>query len=572
MELIVVESAAALAERAAQWIARDLRAAVAARGTYHLALAGGSTPRATHERLAALPDLPWHAVHVYFGDERAVPPEHADSNYRMARESLLERVAIPPHQIHRMEAERADLDAAARDYGRRLPDRLDLVILGLGEDGHTASLFPGQPALDEPTREVLVVDGAPKPPPRRLTLGLMVIGAARVKLVLSAGAGKAEILARVLEGEVDLRALPAQVARAGTWIVDAAAAASLRRTADRAFAAPRPHRVLAGDVGGTKTLLAVAESAGPGQPLRLVREARFENREHQGLAPLVRQFLGSGSRTDAVDRACLAVAATIRGDECTMPNLGWVIRAPELAAAAAAPVELINDFAAIGWGIPELGDADRLTLQPGVPVEGGPIAYLGAGTGLGQGFMLTIDGRRHVLPSEGGHGDFAPTDEVELGIWRHLQRQFGRVSYERVLSGAGLAAVYRALVAELGRPESEAVRREMTGDDPAAVVTRLGLSGADPTCVEAIDRFLRIYGAEAGNWGLRILATGGVYVAGGIAPRLGPKLEQGAFMRAFNDKGRFAALTAALPVHVILNTRVGLLGAAARALETLQKG
>lgn len=224
----MVEDAAALAERAARWIADALRLAVAARGAFHVALAGGGTPRATHERLAAIPGLPWRAVHVWFGDERAVPPEHADSNYRMARESLLARAPIPAAQVHRMEAERPDAEAAARAYDRALPVALDLVILGMGEDGHTASLFPGHAAVEERERRVVVVDGAPKPPPRRLTLTPPAIGGARARLVLGAGAGKADMLAAALDGPVDPRRLPVQLAREGTWIVDRAAARKLR--------------------------------------------------------------------------------------------------------------------------------------------------------------------------------------------------------------------------------------------------------------------------------------------------------------------------------------------------------
>jgi 6-phosphogluconolactonase len=229
VELIVVDDPAALAARAAQWIADRLRAAVTARGAFHVALAGGGTPRATHEQLAheQYAGLPWERVHVYFGDERAVPPDHPDSNYRMARESLLSRVPIPAAQVHRMEAERADRDRAARDYEAVLPDRLDVIMLGMGEDGHTASLFPGAPSLGEKARRVLAIAQSPKPPPERLTLTPRALAEARDTVVLSAGAGKADMLARVLQGPYDPKALPVQLAREGTWIIDRAAAARL---------------------------------------------------------------------------------------------------------------------------------------------------------------------------------------------------------------------------------------------------------------------------------------------------------------------------------------------------------
>jgi 6-phosphogluconolactonase len=193
------------------------------RGRACIALSGGTTPRAVHEALATLGDVPWDRLHVFFGDERAVMPDHPDSNYRMARESLLSRVPIPSSQVYRPAAEAGDRDAAARAYEALLPDALDLVILGIGEDGHTASLFPGADALAEKERLYLPVIG-PKPPPARLTVTPPVLERARVLLMLAVGAGKAEAAARALEGPWDPRATPAQLARRGLWFMDPAAA------------------------------------------------------------------------------------------------------------------------------------------------------------------------------------------------------------------------------------------------------------------------------------------------------------------------------------------------------------
>jgi 6-phosphogluconolactonase len=179
-----------------------------------------------YQALAARDDVPWQQVHVYFGDERAVPPDDPESNFGMARETLLARVPVPETQIHRMHAEASDVEAAARTYEELLPARFDLVLLGIGEDGHTASLFPGSSAVTEQTRRVLFVTG-PKPPPRRLTITPPVIAAARATLVLAAGAAKAEAVARALEGADDVIACPAQLARAGYWMLDRAAAAEL---------------------------------------------------------------------------------------------------------------------------------------------------------------------------------------------------------------------------------------------------------------------------------------------------------------------------------------------------------
>jgi glucokinase len=319
-------------------------------------------------------------------------------------------------------------------------------------------------------------------------------------------------------------------------------------------------RLLAGDIGGTKTLLAVVEGG------KVLAQRRFESGKYPGLAPIVKEFLATEGAGAPIVAACLAVAGPVAGGESVTPNLPWIIRARELVDTVGTPrVELVNDFAAVGWGIPMLGPADLATLQAGEPQPGGAIAYIGAGTGCGQGFMVHVGGAYHVMPSEGGHGDYAATDEVEFGVLRHLQKQHGHVSYERVLSGAGLVNIYRALVNELGRPEASAVRAEMEKEDPAAVVSRRGLEGTDPTCVAALDRFVHIYGAEAGNHALRVLATGGVFIAGGIAPRILEKIKSGTFLQSFNGKGRLAPLCRKLPVHVIVNPSVGLLGAAACA-------
>jgi 6-phosphogluconolactonase len=228
---VVVPDARALARRAAERIVETTRAAGAERGRCAVALAGGTTPRAAYEVLgesALAAALPWAAISWYFGDERAVPPDHPESNYRAACETLLAHRPEARQRVYRMPAEAADLELAARAYGELLPDPLDLVLLGIGEDGHTASLFPGSPALGERSARVVVVSG-PKPPNPRLTVTPPVIEAARELLVLVSGAGKAAALARALEGPLDVTAVPAQLARAGTWIVDAAAAGGLRR-------------------------------------------------------------------------------------------------------------------------------------------------------------------------------------------------------------------------------------------------------------------------------------------------------------------------------------------------------
>ena len=228
----IVVAPEALPEIAARHIAKLIEQAVADRGRASVMLAGGSTPRAVYRQLALIQGLPWEKVEIYFGDERAVPPGDSQSNYRMARESLLDAVPIPPAQVHRMPAERPDREAAADEYARRLPERLDLVILGLGEDGHTASLFPGSSVLKERVRMVLAVVGS-KAPVHRLTVTPPVIAAAREKIILVTGAGKAGAVAQALEGPDQPIQCPAQLARDGTWIMDRAAASSLRHEPPR---------------------------------------------------------------------------------------------------------------------------------------------------------------------------------------------------------------------------------------------------------------------------------------------------------------------------------------------------
>jgi len=224
--VIVVRDPAELAERAAAFVAEKSREAVRERKRFDVALAGGTTPRTMHEKLSTRDDVAWRSVHVWFGDERAVPIDHDDSNYRMVKESLLDRTPIPSANVHRMEADEADLETAAAEYAGELPEHLDLIILGMGEDGHTLSLFPGAAAIQEKIKRVVQVTG-PKPPQKRLTVTPLVVAAARSKLVLAAGANKAEMLARVLVGPPNPLALPVQLARDGVWIIDEAAATKL---------------------------------------------------------------------------------------------------------------------------------------------------------------------------------------------------------------------------------------------------------------------------------------------------------------------------------------------------------
>ena len=225
-ELIVVSGPAELARRAAAWLELEVSRAIAERGSCALGLAGGRTPGPVYGELAAGSSIDWSKVSVFFGDERAVPPDHPDSNYLMVHLALLSRVPIPAGNVHRMEAERADREAAAREYERTLPARLDVLLLGMGPDGHTASLFPGSAALDERHRLVVPVLGT-KPPAERLTITPPVIEAARKVAVIATGEDKALMVARAIEGPPAPKAVPVQLARRGCWFLDPAAAARL---------------------------------------------------------------------------------------------------------------------------------------------------------------------------------------------------------------------------------------------------------------------------------------------------------------------------------------------------------
>jgi len=319
--------------------------------------------------------------------------------------------------------------------------------------------------------------------------------------------------------------------------------------------------VLAGDIGGTHARLAIVEVGASGA--RIVREATTPSHDAPALAPLVEAFLRAG--TDRPAGACLAVAGPVRDGEARTTNLPWTVRASDLSAAAGVrDTRLINDFEAVGHALPLLGPADVVTLQAGQPVEGGPVAIIGPGTGLGQGF-LTWSGGYQVHASEGGHATFAPQREVEWGLFQFLARRFGHVSWERVLSGPGLVSIHAYLTSTTGRTPSTAMQLEMVHDDPAAVISRHGIAGTDPVAVEALDLFVGALGAQAGNLALTVLATGGVFLAGGIAPRMVDRLKTPAFLEPFRRKGRLEHLLAKVPVKVIVNPDAGLLGAASVA-------
>jgi glucokinase len=325
----------------------------------------------------------------------------------------------------------------------------------------------------------------------------------------------------------------------------------------------RAGHLLVADVGGTKTAIALA-TAGPAPAI--IELSVYPSQDFASLETVVAEFLARpevARHGGEVGAACFSVAGPVADNASSLTNLGWKVDGAALASSfSLRAVEVINDFAAAGQGIESLPDADLTTLQAGAPVERGNRLIIGAGTGLGVGLLTWRDGGYAVHASEAGHADFAPVDELQDRLLVHLRRAFGRVSYERVVSGPGLMRIF-SFLQETGagmpsKPLQDASRKNA---DTAEVIAEFALAKLDPLAVRALDLFVSVYGAFAGNMALATLARGGVYIAGGIAPKIAPKLKNGVFMRAFTSKGRFSGLLESVPVRVVNNPRVGLLGA-----------
>ena len=330
--------------------------------------------------------------------------------------------------------------------------------------------------------------------------------------------------------------------------------------------------LLVGDIGGTKTDLAViTPEAGPRAQLAF---AEFPSASYTGLEAIVREFLGRVALP--VTRACFGVAGSVIRGRVKTTNLPWVIEAEALAKAfGLESVRLLNDLEAIAWAVPLLRPVDLVLLNAAAPVTGGALAIIAPGTGLGEAF-LTWDGSRYIAhASEGGHADFAPTNASQIGLLQYLHERHAHVSVERVCSGLGIPYIYDYLRDTHYAPESPDVSERLAhAADRTPIIVDAALHPTAPCklCVAALDTFVVVLGAEAGNLALKVLATGGVYLAGGIPMRILPILADGRFMQAFQRKGRFAELLASVPVHVIVK-RAALLGAASCLLEdTHEKG
>jgi glucokinase len=326
-------------------------------------------------------------------------------------------------------------------------------------------------------------------------------------------------------------------------------------------------RILAGDVGGTKTVLSLYERAEEGW--REVATSTFASAEHASLEPPARAFVDAHGA--AVTAAAFGVAGPVAEGKSRITQLPWVIEARALGAALGTErIALVNDFEATARGLVELGPSQLVVLQPGKVTAGGHVAVLGAGTGIGEAILVPTDRGPRVLPTEGGHSDFAPRDELEDALLRWLRRRHpDHVSVERVISGPGLAAIHAFLVDSGLAPSAAPTLARMAEEDAGAVIGELGLRGADEACVRAVRMFVSLYGAEAGNFALKTLPTGGLFVAGGIAPKLLPLITGGLFLESFLAKGRMRPVLERVRVSVVTDPRVGIHGARALAASLL---
>lgn len=311
--------------------------------------------------------------------------------------------------------------------------------------------------------------------------------------------------------------------------------------------------ILAGDIGGTNTRLALFENG-----KRIGDEKKFPSQTYSSLESIVAEFL-QGKK---VDRACFGVAGPVRNGKSKVTNLTWTIDAENVSKTQGIQkVTLLNDLEANAYGLRTLKKEELFLLQEGQKQMGNQ-GLIAAGTGLGEAGLFW-NGKEHIpFACEGGHTDFAPRNAIEIELLVYLKKKFGHVSYERVVSGPGLLSLFHFLIDTEREKWTHEVKAAMEKNDPARVISEWGDQNKDIACVHALDWFISLYGAEAGNMALKFLALGGFYIGGGIAPHIPEKMKRGAFLSAFTDKGRFKELLASIPVWIVMNDNAALLGAA----------
>jgi glucokinase len=318
--------------------------------------------------------------------------------------------------------------------------------------------------------------------------------------------------------------------------------------------------ILAGDIGGTKTNLAYFDRE-DGRVIP-VESRSYSSQQYQSLLDIIAAM--QKELPAQITAAAFGVAGPVVEGHSKLTNLGWEVAAEEIREGLKLPhVGLLNDLEATAYGVLNIPEKDRLVLQQGEVRKHGAIAVIAAGTGLGEGALMW-DGRRYrAMPSEGGHSDFAPRNELEMELLRFLLTKFKRVSYERILSGPGFATLYEFFRSRSHEPEPAWLAEEIkAGPTPAVAISHAGLERTDAVCVQVLDLFVSLYGAEAGNLALKVLATGGVYIGGGIAPKILPRIQEGGFLEAFTFKGRHSPLLKSMPLQVVLNDKIALYGAA----------
>jgi glucokinase len=326
--------------------------------------------------------------------------------------------------------------------------------------------------------------------------------------------------------------------------------------------------ILAGDIGGTNARLAYFQSL-KGR-LHLISERTFPSREYSEFGEIVSEFLENASPRPEI--ACFGIAGPVHNGRVETSNLPWVIEQSRLAKEIRLPATLlINDLEANAWGIGALSAQDLITLNRVVPCNGNQ-AVIAPGTGLGEAGLFWNGSRHEIFACEGGHADFAPQGELQIELLRFLATKFGHVSYERVLSGPGLVNVYEFLREKDSSGEPGGFGAHLSRTDAAALVSRAALDGSNPLAAQALDLWVSVYGAEAGNLALKTMALGGIFLGGGISPKILPRLTGSAFMRAFLDKGRLRPVLEGITVQVITNDKAALLGAARCAATTAGNG
>lgn len=335
--------------------------------------------------------------------------------------------------------------------------------------------------------------------------------------------------------------------------------------------------ILSGDIGGTSTRMQLTQ-VDRGQKMQLLKSIKYSNQNFASFSDIIDAFLQDAAiKKKQISSICFGVAGPILNGNVKFTNLPWAINSEDLKAQFdLRQVALINDFEAIGYGIETLDEKDVQTLQEAEPKKKGLKTFVGAGTGLGVGFMTFFDDSYSVQPTEGGHVDFAPTDDTQVELLNYLRKKYHRVSFERLLSGPGLVNIYRFVRDNkiFSEEENAELRFLLESDqdiDVAATISEYAINHKDILSIRALDIFIRIYGSFVGDLALTTFPYGGIYIVGGIAPKLLPQIQQGGFMERYFDKGRMSGLLKNFPIHVVINTKVGLQGSAVYGCKMLKK-